>query len=352
MSKKVFVGMSGGVDSSLAAALLVEQGYEVTGVFMKNWTRDLPGFACGWEDDFKDAKTVAVQLNIPFLVFDFEEQYRSRVVDYMLKAYQDGQTPNPDIMCNQEIKFKLFLETALAQGADYIATGHYSRTRNGKLLTARDESKDQSYFLYRVSPQALKRTIFPLGEMHKSTVRREAAKRGLLTADKPDSVGICFVGEIGIKQFLQSELGVQQSGEIIDQNGKVIGTHDGAIYYTIGQRHGLNVGGGLPYYVTHKDMQRNQVHVSSDLGDDQLWSSELGLSDLWWINEQPPTGSTRLSVKCRYRSPSVGCSLDLSDPNGVKIILDEAYRAASPGQSAVIYRGEEVLGGGIISTRA
>lgn len=345
--KKVFVGMSGGVDSSLAAALLLEQGYEVTGVFMKNWTRDLPGFACGWEEDFKDAKAVAVQLGIPFMVFDFETEYRQQVVDYMLSAYQQGLTPNPDIMCNQEIKFKLFLNKATDLGAELIATGHYARSINGKLLMAEDKSKDQSYFLYRISSQALKRTLFPLGEMHKSEVRKEAARRNLITAEKPDSQGICFVGEIGIKQFLLSELGEQPKGKIIDQRGKVIGEHDGAIYYTIGQRHGLNVGGGLPYYVIRKDMAKNEVYVSSELTDPGLWSSELGLTDPWWINTQPENGSG-YSVKCRYRTDAASCQVSI-DKEEVSLKLDEAVRAASPGQSAVIYRGEQVVGGGIIN---
>ena len=349
MSKKVFVGMSGGVDSSLAAALMCEQGYEVTGVFMKNWTRDLPGFACGWEEDFKDAKTVAVQLGIPFMVFDFEREYRTKVVDYMVKAYQQGLTPNPDIMCNQEIKFKLFLDKAIELGADYIATGHYARIIDAKLYSAIDESKDQSFFLYRVSEDALKRTIFPLGEMHKSEVRIEAAKRGLLTAAKPDSVGICFIGEISIKQFLLSELGAQPSGNIIDQRSKVIGQHDGAIYYTIGQRHGLNVGGGLPYYVMSKDMHKNEVYVSSELTDKRLWSTNISLVDPWWINAQPEGKDEPFSVKCRYRSPAQKCYLELDSSGAVTLKLDDAIRAASPGQSAVIYKGSQVIGGGIIS---
>jgi tRNA-specific 2-thiouridylase len=345
--KKVFVGMSGGVDSSLAAALLLEQGYDVTGVFMKNWTRDLPGFACGWEEDFKDAKAVAVQLGIPFMVFDFETDYRKQVVDYMLSAYQQGLTPNPDIMCNQEIKFKLFLNKATELGAERIATGHYARSVNGKLLMAKDKSKDQSYFLYRISKQALKCTLFPLGEMHKSEVRKQAAQRKLITAQKPDSQGICFVGEIGIKQFLLSELGEQSKGKIIDQRGKVIGEHDGAIYYTIGQRHGLNVGGGLPYYVIRKDMAKNEVYVSSELTDPKLWSSELGLVEPWWINGPPKTGSV-YAVKCRYRSDATSCRLSI-DQGEVTLKLDEAVRAASPGQSAVIYLNEQVIGGGIIN---
>ncbi len=348
MSKRVFVGMSGGVDSSLAAALLSEQGYAVTGVFMKNWTRDLPGFACGWEEDFKDAKAVAVQLKIPFMVFDFESEYRSLVVDYMIQAYQAGLTPNPDIMCNQEIKFKLFLDKAMKLGADYIATGHYARTQDAKLLSAIDESKDQSYFLYRVSEEALKHTLFPLGEMRKSAVRREAAKRGLLTAAKPDSVGICFIGEVSIKQFLLSELGEQPSGDIIDQNGKVVGRHDGAIYYTIGQRHGLNVGGGLPYYVMSKDMAKNIIYVSSELTDSRLWSSEITLTNPWWINGVPKDMSKSYEVKCRYRTPAQPAHLAIKD-GVVTLKLDDAIRAASPGQSAVIYSGEVVIGGGIIS---
>jgi tRNA-specific 2-thiouridylase len=346
MVKQVFVGMSGGVDSSLAAALLKERGYLITGVFMKNWTLDLPGYRCSWEDDFKDAKRVAVQLNIPLKTLDFEQQYREKVVDYMLDAYELGLTPNPDVMCNQEIKFKLFFEVAKTYGADLIATGHYAQTRQGRLFKGIDPNKDQSYFLYRVSSQTLKDTMFPLGGMHKSEVRAEARKRGLVTANKPDSQGICFVGEVGIKQFLQAELGPQQEGDIIDQHNRVIGRHDGALYFTIGQRHGLNVGGGLPYYVTYKDMSKNEVHVSSNLSDSKLWSRELILTDLWWINNQPESGKI-YQVKCRYRAPGTNVRIT---PNKtcLKLILDEEIRAASPGQSAVIYDKEEVIGGGII----
>src|SRR5437764_1075465 len=227
MSKKVYVGMSGGVDSSVTAVLLKEQGYDVTGVYMKNWSQDLPGFVCPWKEDYQDAKRVAVQLGIPFKLYDFEKQYRQKVVDYMVREYQAGRTPNPDVMCNQEVKFKLFLETAVADGADLIATGHYSRVKDGQLFTGLDPAKDQSYFLYRVTEEALRKSLMPIGEMRKTEVRQLAKKLGLYTADKKDSQGICFVGQVGIKEFLLNELGPQPRGPIINQGGKQIGEHDG-----------------------------------------------------------------------------------------------------------------------------
>ncbi len=347
MARKVFVGMSGGVDSSLSAALLKEQGYDVVGVYMKNWTRDLPGFVCPWKEDYRDAKTVAVQLGIPFKVFDFETEYRQAVVDYMIDGYKQGLTPNPDIMCNQEIKFKLFLETALKQGADMIATGHYVRTKDGRLYKGKDDNKDQSYFLYRVSADALKHTLFPVGELSKDRVRAEAAQRQLITATKRDSQGICFVGEVGIKQFLLNELGEQLPGKIIDQSGREVGVHDGAIFYTIGQRHGLNVGGGLPYYVIDKNMHKNIVYVTTDINDVKLWSSKVDLVNPWWINAPPETGKNYL-VKTRYRSTSVESTVLSLTNNSLSIHLSEEVRAVSPGQSAVIYDQDQVLGGGII----
>lgn len=239
MAAKVYVGMSGGVDSSLTAAVLLEQGYDVTGVYMKNWTQDLPGMRCPWADDLADAKRVAVQLGIDFKVFDFEAEYKHKVVDYMIDEYKAGRTPNPDIMCNQEVKFKLFLETALEDGADMIATGHYGRVEDGVLKQAEDKNKDQTYFLYRVTGEALSKTLFPLGEFTKPRVREMAKERALYTAGKKDSQGICFVGKVGIRDFL-SQYVEQTPGTIIDTaTGKVLAHHDGAIFYTLGQRHGL-----------------------------------------------------------------------------------------------------------------
>ncbi|HET9174103.1 MAG TPA: tRNA 2-thiouridine(34) synthase MnmA [Candidatus Saccharimonadales bacterium] len=344
MAKKVFVGMSGGVDSSVTAALLKEQGYDVTGVYMKNWSQDLPGFTCPWKEDYQDAKRVAVQLDIPFVMYDFETEYRQKVVDYMVEGYKAGITPNPDIMCNQEVKFKLFLDTALQLGADLIATGHYARTEDGQLFAGLDDNKDQSYFLYRVTQSALRTSLMPIGNLEKPAVRAMAAKLGLATADKKDSQGICFVGKVGIKEFLLAELGEQPHGAIRDQHGALVGEHDGALFYTIGQRHGLHVGGGLPYYVVGKDVATNEVYVTTDLQDERLWHNELQLTNLHWINE-PPEAGKRYMVRTRYRQPLVGC---LFDDTLQCLKLDEDVRAVTPGQSAVVYDGDRVVGGGIV----
>ncbi len=341
---KVYVGLSGGVDSSVTAALLKQQGYDVTGVYMKNWSKDLPGFDCPWKEDYQDAKRVAVQLGIAFKLYDFETEYRQKVVDYMVAEYQAGRTPNPDIMCNQEVKFKLFLDAALEDGADMIATGHYAKAENGQLLMAKDSNKDQTYFLYRVTSDAFSKTLFPLGDLTKPEVRELAKEFGLVTASKKESMGICFVGKVGIKDFLLHELGPQNPGDIINNAGEAIGRHDGAIFYTIGQRHGLDVGGGLPYYVVGKDMAKNEVYVTTDLNDKGLWSRKCVLTSLHWIKSVSETVEG-LKVRTRHRGELTEAIFDAKTST---MSLSADIRGLSPGQSAVFYHDDTCLGGGII----
>ncbi len=387
---RVYVGMSGGVDSSLTAALLVEHGYDVTGVYMKNWTRDLPGMKCPWADDLADAKRVAVQLGIDFKVFDFKNEYQQKVVDYMIDEYKIGRTPNPDIMCNQEVKFKLFLDAALDDGADMIATGHYARVEHAKsdfiavsasehtlrgaesspvafgsplatgsstntatksasvLQKAVDENKDQTYFLYRITKGALEKTLFPLGDYKKSEVREMANERNLVTASKKDSQGICFVGKVGIRDFL-SEYVKQAPGDIIEkESGKVIGRHDGAIFYTIGQRRGLDVGGGLPYYVAGKDMDKNEVYVTTDLNDDSLWKNEIMLSSVHWIDGAAPD-SKQCLARVRHQAKLINVNIDSENGSEITLSLENPERAVAAGQSVVLYQSDVCLGGGIIA---
>jgi tRNA-specific 2-thiouridylase len=344
--KTVFVGLSGGVDSSVSAALLKQQGYSVVGVYMKNWTEDLPGMPCPWKDDFQDAKRVAVQLGIDFKVYDFQKQYKDRVVNYMLDGFKAGFTPNPDIMCNQEIKFKLFLETALEDGADLIATGHYANAKDGRLYMAKDANKDQTYFLHRVDKVALQKTVFPLGEFTKPEVRALAKKFKLVTADKKESMGICFVGKVSIKDFLKQYV-AEKPGKILNQAGEQVGQHDGALFYTIGQRHGLDVGGGLPYYVVGKDMKKNEVYVTTDLQDERLWSREIKLTSVHWI-DKAPSPDQKLMVRIRHRAKLAPVKILNKSSIFWKAELTDEVRALTPGQSAVFYAGDECLGGGIV----
>ena len=359
MAKTVFVGMSGGVDSSVSAVLLKEQGYHVVGVYMKNWSKDLPGMKCPWAEDLADAKRVATKLDIDFMIFDFENEYKQKVVDYMLEEFKKGNTPNPDIMCNQEIKFKLFYEISREKGADFIATGHYANADGEKLLKAKDENKDQTYFLYRISKDAIAHTIFPIGDMLKPDVKKLAAEKGLDNAYKKESMGVCFVGDVGMKDFLKEYLKSEDDkkylkpGKIVDrESGEVVGFHDGAIFYTIGQRHGLNVGGGLPYYVVGKDMEKNEVYVSKNLNDENLWTKTLELKDV--ILREKPAKNMEVEVRLRHRAKlekailkNVEGNIEAGTATCELEFIDEIKRTAA-GQSAVIYKDDVCLGGGIL----
>ena len=342
---KVFVGMSGGVDSSVAALLLREHGHDVTGVYMKNWSKDLPGMKCPWAEDLADAKRVAVKLGIDFEVWDFEKEYHDKVVKYMLDEFKKGNTPNPDVMCNQEIKFKLFFEKAMERGADYIATGHYARTSDGELLRAKDENKDQTYFLYRISDTAISHTLFPVGEMLKPEVKKLAKDKGLHNAYKKESMGVCFVGEVGMKDFLKEYIDIKP-GEIREvESEKVLGYHEGAVFYTIGQRHGLYLSGvagevndGLPYYVVSKDLNKNIVYVSKNLNDSHIWTKELKIKDVILRKE-----AKNVLVRLRHRAPLIPATFD-----GETLFFENEVKRPAAGQSAVIYDGDICLGGGII----
>ncbi len=350
MPKTVFVGMSGGVDSSVSALLLQKQGYKVVGVYMKNWSTDLPGMKCPWAEDLADAKRVAVKLGIEFLVFDFEKEYKERVVDYMLAEFKKGNTPNPDIMCNQEIKFKLFYEKAMEMGADFIATGHYARENNGKLLRAVDENKDQTYFLYRISKDSLKHTLFPIGEMKKPEVKKLAQDNGLHNAYKKESMGVCFVGEVGMKDFLKKYIEVVP-GEIREiESERKLGYHEGAIFYTIGQRHGLYLTGvagevndGMPYYVVKKDITKNIVYVSKNLNDEHIWTDKLTLKDVFLREKLDFSSEKSVLVRLRHRAPLILAKFD-----GKNLIFEDKIKRPASGQSAVLYENEICLGGGVI----
>ncbi|MDB5178688.1 MAG: mnmA [Patescibacteria group bacterium] len=345
--KTVYVGMSGGVDSSVSAALLKQQGFNVVGVYMKNWTQDVAGVACPWKQDLADARAAAAVLDIPFKVFDFQAEYKQHVVDAMVAEYQAGRTPNPDVMCNQEIKFNLFLKASLADGADLIATGHYARTEDGQLLAGRDTNKDQSYFLYRVTAEALRRTIFPVGELTKPEVRRLAAEAGLPTATKPDSQGICFVGEVGLREFLRQYISAAPGPVLHRATGARLGEHQGAVFYTIGQRHGLGIGGGTPYYVVGKDIAANTVYVTGDPSDLELETDAFAIEQTHWIGERPQEGRA-YQIRTRYRAGLIDGQLTPAS-GGYQVQLVRSERAVTPGQSAVIYDGDRVLGGGSIS---
>ena len=337
--QKVYVAMSGGVDSSVATTLLKKQGYNVVGVYMKPWAPESMSRICPWKQDREDAMRAASILDIPFSTWDFSKEYKRGVADYMIREYKAGRTPNPDVMCNKYIKFGLFLEKALAEGADYIATGHYVRRKAYKLLTAKDKNKDQSYFLWTLTQKELKHCLFPIGDYIKPDVRKMAKKLGLPNHDKKDSQGVCFIGPVDVKEFLKKYIKAKK-GRILDPTGNIIGEHDGVYYYTIGQRHGLDIKNGKgPYYVTGKDLKKNIIYVG---GEKDLYSREFRIEDLGWINK--PKLPARLDVKIRYRNNSNKAVL--SSNGSIKFLKPQ--KSITSGQSAVFYRGQEILGGGII----
>ncbi|MCS6766782.1 MAG: tRNA 2-thiouridine(34) synthase MnmA, partial [Candidatus Protistobacter heckmanni] len=348
--------MSGGVDSSVTAWLLKQQGYEVVGLFMKNWEDDDNDEYCSTRQDWIDIVSVADLLGIDVEAVNFAAEYRDRVFAEFLREYAAGRTPNPDVLCNAEIKFKAFLDHAVGLGAETIATGHYARVREGargfELLKAVDGSKDQSYFLHRLNQNQLSRTLFPLGELHKTEVRRIAAEIGLPNARKKDSTGICFIGERPFREFLNRYLPTKP-GPIKTPEGRVVGEHVGLAFHTMGQRKGLGVGGsregsGEAWYAARKDMENNTLYAVQ--GHDHPWllSKEVEAEDLSWIAGEAPPAGLACAAKTRYRQADAACTVAAVDTKTLRLKFDEPQWAVTPGQSAVLYDGEVCLGGGII----
>ncbi|WGE34137.1 tRNA 2-thiouridine(34) synthase MnmA [Actinobacillus genomosp. 1] len=355
--KKVIIGMSGGVDSSVSAFILQQQGYQVEGLFMKNWEEDDDTDYCTAAADLADAQAVADKLGMKLHKINFAAEYWDNVFEHFLNEYKAGRTPNPDILCNKEIKFKAFLEYAAEDlGADYIATGHYVRRsgddNNAQLLRGLDANKDQSYFLYTLSHKQVGQSLFPVGDIEKPIVRQIAEDLGLATAKKKDSTGICFIGERKFKDFLARYLPAQP-GEIRTVDGKVVGRHDGLMYHTLGQRKGLGIGGvkGLsedPFYVVEKDLINNVLVVAQGHDNSALLSSGLIATQLHWVDRQPIRENLRCTVKTRYRQTDIECEIQPMDDDTIRVIFDEPQIAVTPGQSAVFYQGEVCLGGGVI----
>lgn len=354
MSERVIVGMSGGVDSSVAAHLLIEQGYAVEGLFMNNWDDD--DSYCTAAQDYQDARQVAADLGIPLHKANFAAEYKDRVFSYFLEEHKAGRTPNPDVLCNREIKFKAFLEYAIQLGADKIATGHYARVaaQDGRfhMLKGVDNNKDQTYFLQAIGQYELSKTLFPVGELPKPEVRAIAEEMGLHTFDKKDSTGICFIGERDFVEFLQKYLPAQP-GEIQTPDGDVIGKHNGLMYYTLGQRKGLGIGGlqnysaDEPWFVAGKDLVRNVLTAVQGHNHPLLFKPNANVIDLHWVAGKPPASSFRCTAKTRYRQADQDCTITINE-NGAIAEFDQPQRAVTPGQWIVLYDGDDCLGGGII----
>ncbi len=351
---KVVIGMSGGVDSSVAALLLKEQGYDVIGIFMKNWDEPDEFGYCTAAEDYEDVRRVCNQIAIPYYTVNFEKEYWDRVFSYFLDEYKKGRTPNPDVMCNKEIKFKAFLEHALNLGADYLATGHYAQVdyKDGeyRLLRGADSNKDQTYFLNQLNQYQLSKTIFPIGHLLKSELRQIAKDNNLATANKKDSTGICFIGERNFKDFLSNYLPAQP-GKMISLDGQVKGKHDGLMYYTLGQRKGLGIGGagtGEPWFVVSKDLEKNILYVTQGENDPSLYSQGLIATDLHWISEKEKPAVFKCTAKFRYRQSDQKVTVHIEKNNTCKVIFDKLQKAVTPGQAVVFYDGDLCLGGATI----
>ncbi len=384
---KVFVAMSGGVDSSVVALLLKKKGYDLVGCFIKGWYPQ--GFGCDWKRDRRDAMRVCAKLDIPFITVDAEKEYKRKVVDYMIREYKAGRTPNPDVMCNRSVKFGVFLKKVLEMGADYIATGHYVRLRHSrhlgarhlsalrclapKLLQARDKNKDQSYFLWALTQEQLRYCMFPIGNLLKPEVKKIAREAGLHTAGKDESMGVCFIGEFNMVDFLKKYI-KPKKGKVVTADGKVIGEHEGAVFYTIGQRHGFGGGGGIPYYIVGKDIKKNLLIVADKVHENEFYKKEVEIESVNWVSGKPPHLDTEcpsalghsvsklLKARIRYRQPLQSCRINYSKNTGqngankmlslsnstILVKFSKPQRAVTPGQSLVIYDGQTMLGGGII----